>query len=249
VRSRADCPTNKGGDKRLRKLELRLLEAGVTVARTADDLIRYHGKYMIIDNAQLWLLGFNSTHLDIFRSRSFGVVTTDRSQARGVVRGGLRPPAVQVKRTSSSPENARARLATLIKAARTQLLIYDPRSATARSCGCCSTGQKTVDVRDRQSDHSRQGSAGGEAVKTRLHVRAIDVTAPKRSSAAERLCARARPPARTRTDRSQQEDRASLRRCSKPTGSAKPRTTAGDKGKDKDKDDRRPGLQARIRQT
>src|SRR4026209_72393 len=40
---------NRGGAKSLRKLELRLLEAGVIVARTADDLIRYHAKYILID--------------------------------------------------------------------------------------------------------------------------------------------------------------------------------------------------------
>ena len=42
--------TNRGGEKMLRKLELRLLDAGVTVARTADDLPRYHGKMMIVDD-------------------------------------------------------------------------------------------------------------------------------------------------------------------------------------------------------
>src|SRR5207302_6166871 len=41
--------TNRGGDKYLRDLETRLLAAGVTVGRTADDLVRYHGKFMIID--------------------------------------------------------------------------------------------------------------------------------------------------------------------------------------------------------
>ena len=43
--------TNRGGEKNLRKLELRLLNAGITVARTADDLPRYHGKMMIVDHA------------------------------------------------------------------------------------------------------------------------------------------------------------------------------------------------------
>src|SRR5437763_773293 len=38
--------TNRGGGKNLRQLEMRLLEAGVTVARTADDLTRYHHKLM-----------------------------------------------------------------------------------------------------------------------------------------------------------------------------------------------------------
>src|SRR6478672_9038753 len=41
--------THSGSDKALRKLELRLLAAGVTVSRTGDDLVRYHGKMMIVD--------------------------------------------------------------------------------------------------------------------------------------------------------------------------------------------------------
>ena len=32
--------TNSGGEKRLRQLEMRMLQAGVTVTRTADDLAR-----------------------------------------------------------------------------------------------------------------------------------------------------------------------------------------------------------------
>src|SRR6185503_1624668 len=70
--------TNRGGEKGLRKLELRMLAAGVGVARTASDLARYHGKMMIIDHRELSVLGFNFTHLDIDRSRSFGVVTSNR---------------------------------------------------------------------------------------------------------------------------------------------------------------------------
>src|SRR6185503_13217741 len=41
--------THSGSDKVLRKLELRWLAAGITVSRTADDLVRYHGKMMIVD--------------------------------------------------------------------------------------------------------------------------------------------------------------------------------------------------------
>ena len=69
--------TNKGGEKKLRKLELRLLEGGATVARTADDLTRYHGKMMIVDGG-LHVYGFNYTKLDIDKSRSFGIVTRDK---------------------------------------------------------------------------------------------------------------------------------------------------------------------------
>src|SRR6185436_18355154 len=63
---------NRGGTKSLRKLELSLLEAGVTVSRTADDLVRYHGKMMVVDGKLLHIYGFNFTGLDIEKSRSFG---------------------------------------------------------------------------------------------------------------------------------------------------------------------------------
>src|ERR1700687_3304337 len=76
VRVRAlTAHTNRGGTKSLRRLEMRLLEAGVTVSRTADDLVRYHGKMMIVDQRLLHVYGFNFTGLDIAKSRSFGVVT------------------------------------------------------------------------------------------------------------------------------------------------------------------------------
>src|SRR5919107_5707671 len=42
--------TSGGGQKRLRKLELDLLNAGVTVSRTDDDLRRYHYKMLLIDH-------------------------------------------------------------------------------------------------------------------------------------------------------------------------------------------------------
>src|SRR5712691_1514074 len=70
--------TNRGGEKNLRALEMRLLAAGVTVARTADVLLRYHGKMVVIDSRDLYLLAFNFTYADMDRSRSFGVVTRDR---------------------------------------------------------------------------------------------------------------------------------------------------------------------------
>src|SRR5256885_2864276 len=57
--------TNRGGEKNLRALEMRLLAAGVTVARTSDDLLRYHGKMLIIDRRELYVLSFNFTYLDI----------------------------------------------------------------------------------------------------------------------------------------------------------------------------------------
>src|SRR5579862_3863520 len=66
---------NHGGEKSLRKLEMRFLDAGITVARSANQLLRYHDKLIVIDRRTLYVLSFNFTHLDIDRSRGFGVIT------------------------------------------------------------------------------------------------------------------------------------------------------------------------------
>lgn len=124
--------TNSGGAKTLRKLELELLEAGVTVSRTADELVRYHGKMIIIDDRVLHLYGFNFTWLDIERSRSFGIVTRHKrllQEARKLFEAdsARQPYTVAYDRFIVSPINARDRLTALIKGARKQLLIYDPK--------------------------------------------------------------------------------------------------------------------------
>src|SRR6202140_649210 len=77
---------NKAGEDGLRQLEMRLLAAGVTVARTADDLVRYHGKMIIVDRRELYLLGFNFTYLDIEHSRSFGLIATHRKVVQEAVK-------------------------------------------------------------------------------------------------------------------------------------------------------------------
>jgi len=172
--------TNKGGDKLLRKLELRLLEAGVTVARTADDLVRYHGKYLIIDQSSLWLLGFNSTHLDIFRSRSFGIVTTNRrlvKDALALFEADSNRVAYKSRASDLivSPDNARARLSTLIKGARKQLLLYDPKISDSAMLRLLHERAKNgVDVRVIGKVTIRgKGLRTAKMPKPRLHVRAI----------------------------------------------------------------------------
>src|SRR5258705_13278701 len=57
--------TNKGGEESLRKLEQRMLKKGVTVNRTNDDMVRYHGKLLIIDRRQAFVLGFTYTGQEI----------------------------------------------------------------------------------------------------------------------------------------------------------------------------------------
>ena len=124
--------TNTGGEKGLRKLEQRLLATGATVSRTADDLVRYHNKFMIVDNRTLFVFGFNFTHLDIDRSRSFGIVTSNRRLVQEAVKlfeadFNRKPYTAGLKSFLVSPENARTELAALLRGAKEQLLIYEVR--------------------------------------------------------------------------------------------------------------------------
>jgi phosphatidylserine/phosphatidylglycerophosphate/cardiolipin synthase-like enzyme len=123
------------GDKRLRQLEMRWLEKGIVVARTGDTFVRYHGKMMIVDRQELHVYGFNFTSLDL-RSRSFGIVTKERRVVTEAIRlfeaDLLRQDYEPQDEEGSfvvSPENAREALATFIKRAKKQLLIYDPKVA------------------------------------------------------------------------------------------------------------------------
>jgi cardiolipin synthase len=122
---------SSGGEKALRSLEMRLLKAGVTVARTAGDLVRYHGKMMIIDQSELYLLGFNFTYIDMDRSRSFGVILKDRKLVEEATKLFEADSTRQEytpgdPRFVVSPLNARESLLEFLKGASKELLIYDP---------------------------------------------------------------------------------------------------------------------------
>jgi phosphatidylserine/phosphatidylglycerophosphate/cardiolipin synthase-like enzyme len=123
--------TNRGGENRLRKLEQRLLAAGVMVSRTADDLLRYHAKYMIADDV-LHLFGFNMTKLDILKSRSFAVATRDKkavSEALKLFEADATRQTYHpaVSNLVVSPDTAREELTAFVKAARRELAIYDEK--------------------------------------------------------------------------------------------------------------------------
>jgi cardiolipin synthase A/B len=128
---------NRGGEGKLRALEMRLLEKGVTVARTANDLVRYHGKYMIIDRKELFLLAFNYTYLDMEHSRSFGVITKDQELVDEALKlfdadCKRQPYEPGLSRFVVSPLNARKELTDFIAKTEKQLLIYDPKLGDPR---------------------------------------------------------------------------------------------------------------------
>jgi len=172
--------TNKGGEKSLRKLEMRLLEAGITVSRTADDLVRYHGKMMIVDAHTLHVYGFNFTRLDIDKSRSFGIITRNKRLVQEAIKlfqadFDRQPYTAGCERFIVSPVNSRERLARFVKGARKQLLIYDPKVSDDVMLRLLVERAKAgVDVRIIGKLGGRKSELTAEKFPgKRLHVRAI----------------------------------------------------------------------------
>ena len=124
--------TSRGGEKTLRDLEMRFLSNGITVARTSGDLVRYHGKMMIVDGKELQVMGFNFTHLDIDHSRSFAVITRGRElvrEAEVLFESDCKRQDYEgrSRKFIVSPANSRKRLAEFLKGAKKSLDIYDPK--------------------------------------------------------------------------------------------------------------------------
>jgi cardiolipin synthase len=168
------------GDRRLRQLELRMLEKGILVARTGDAFVRYHGKMMIVDREALHVYGFNFTALDL-KSRSFGIVTKDRravTEALRLFESDTLRQEYEPQEDGSfvvSPENAREILATFIKRARKQLLIYDVKITDLQMIRLINQRIKAgVDVRVIGKVGKRAGAIRAQKMPAhRLHVRAM----------------------------------------------------------------------------
>jgi phosphatidylserine/phosphatidylglycerophosphate/cardiolipin synthase-like enzyme len=174
---------NRGGEKNLRKLEMRLLGEGVTVSRTAADLVRYHDKLLIIDRRMLYVLSFNFTHLDVDHSRGFGIVTRKKKFVHEALKllaadNGRIPYEAGLDTFVVSPVNARKQLLALIQRARKELLIYDPRIADAEMLQALNErAKKGVDVRvvgsvgGRSGRHLKVRPLGGFRLHTRTIIR------------------------------------------------------------------------------
>jgi len=171
--------TNRGGVKNLRELEMRFLGAGIVVARTDDDLIRYHDKFFIIDGRTLYMLSFNFTRLDIDRSRGFGIVTKNTKLVQEAVKlfeadctRCVYTPKLDV--FVVSPGNARKVLGTFLKRAKKQLLIFDPKISDKEMITILRGRAKAgIDIRIIGRIASRIGLKVKKPVSMRLHTRTI----------------------------------------------------------------------------
>ena len=171
--------TNRGGESRLRKLEQRLLAAGVLVSRTADDLVRYHAKFMVVDSTTLHLFGFNLTKLDIDKSRSFAISTRDARAVAEAIRvfecDLTRKPYTPGKsHLVVSPENARAMLSAFISSSKKDLAIYDANVKDPSMIKLLKErAAKGVRIRVIGNMKGKDPGIEERRLPTRLHVRAI----------------------------------------------------------------------------
>lgn len=174
--------TNRGGEKKLRKLEDRLLKCGATLSRTANDMVRYHGKVIVVDNKRAFVLGFNFTALDIKQSRSLGLVTTNPKIVSALSKlidadHNRVPPIITSTRLVVSPENAREQLSNFIRGARHELLIYDASVTDDRIIGLlmqrAAAGVKVKILGDLERKWKDTGIKVKDMRGLRLHVRAI----------------------------------------------------------------------------
>jgi cardiolipin synthase len=172
--------TSGGGAKRLRKLELELLEKGVTVSRTDDDLLRYHNKMVLIDRDTFYALGFNFMRLDIEKSRSMGVATKNKTIVSEAIRlfdadSTRQPYTAGHDSLLVSPENARTGLAKFIKGARKELLIYEMKISDRAMIKLLQDRVKAgVDVRIiGKVSKKGEGLTVEKMPGMRLHVRAM----------------------------------------------------------------------------
>jgi phosphatidylserine/phosphatidylglycerophosphate/cardiolipin synthase-like enzyme len=171
--------TNRGEEKNLRRLEMRLLAEGVTVCRTADDLVRYHGKMIVVDDRELYVFGFNFTHMDVDLSRSFGLQTTKSS----VVTEAVRLFDSDCKRTPYkgakgdlvvSPVNAREKLTKFVDGAKKRLLIYEMKISDRDFIKCLDKKIAAgVDIKILSRTAANTRTVPVRRLSGRLHLRAI----------------------------------------------------------------------------
>jgi cardiolipin synthase A/B len=170
---------NRGGEKNLRQLETRFLHAGITVARSADDLVRYHDKMIVIDRRTLFVLSFNFTHLDIDHSRGFGIVTKNAKLVQEAAKlfeadCARRPYTAGSDAFVVSPANSRKVLRNFLKRAKKQLLIYDPQISDSEMIRILQERAKaSVEIRVIGKIGERTGIKVQKLTRMRLHTRTI----------------------------------------------------------------------------
>jgi cardiolipin synthase A/B len=128
VTARAD-----GSSKKLEKLRLALLDVGASVTVYADPVVKYHGKYLVVDDGPAIVASLNFTKKCFSRTLDALVVTHDPDVVAGLrevtaADRDMRPAASMLPaRLIVGPENARAQLTALLKGAASSIRLLDAK--------------------------------------------------------------------------------------------------------------------------
>jgi phosphatidylserine/phosphatidylglycerophosphate/cardiolipin synthase-like enzyme len=123
----------KGGKKKLKKMWDRLTQTGATINAYADPVVKYHAKYLIVDDAIAVVASCSLTRKCFERTCDALVVTTDSSVVAGLrelmtadreqrkIAGPVSP------RLLIGPDTARVQFTRLLSQARSSIQILDAK--------------------------------------------------------------------------------------------------------------------------
>jgi cardiolipin synthase A/B len=122
----------KGGGKKLRTLAARLTDIGVSVHAYDDPVVKYHAKYLIVDDGPAVVASFNFTPKCFAKTCDAFVVTHDVEVIAGLralmAADRERRPLPDVsQRLIIGPERARRQFTALIEQARSSIRLIDAK--------------------------------------------------------------------------------------------------------------------------
>jgi phosphatidylserine/phosphatidylglycerophosphate/cardiolipin synthase-like enzyme len=125
--------TIKGGASKLAELWRRLQATGARIHPYADPVVKYHAKYLVVDDGAAIVASLNLTKKCFDRTHDAIVITNDLGVVDSLLRmfeadrQRLPLPADMSPRLVIGPERARRQLSDLIDGARESIRVMDPK--------------------------------------------------------------------------------------------------------------------------
>jgi phosphatidylserine/phosphatidylglycerophosphate/cardiolipin synthase-like enzyme len=123
----------KGGKKKLKKLWKRLEETGASIVPYTDPVVKYHAKYIVVDDGPALITSMNFTRKCFHETSDAIAVTFDPAVVDGLRqlldadRQGGAAPTTLPDRLIIGPERARRQFTALVEQARTKIQLVDAK--------------------------------------------------------------------------------------------------------------------------
>ena len=123
----------KGGQKKLKKLWTGLQQTGASVHAYTDPVVKYHAKYLVVDDGPAVVASLNFTRKCFDQTCDALVVTHDPDVVSGLRRlmaadrDGLSMPANVTLRLIVGPERARQQFTSLVDQAQSSIRLIDAK--------------------------------------------------------------------------------------------------------------------------